>query len=68
MSHDGIPHEITGCPKCDAEAHQEAITQRENQEREERVLSAGLVIAAAVASLAVLGLWAGVMAVLSHIG
>ncbi|WP_407285495.1 hypothetical protein [Streptomyces sp. BP-8] len=39
---------------------------RENQQREARVPSVGLVLAAALACLAVLGLWAGLVAFLSY--
>ncbi|UQA92836.1 hypothetical protein [Streptomyces halobius] len=61
-------HEITGCPKCDADAHRKAGEEREKQQREANVRPINLVVAATAAGLVLFVLWAGLMAVLSRIG
>ena len=57
-------HKVSGCPRCDAEAHEAPVEKRNQQEAEERVLSAGLVVAACVV---LLGLWVGGIVLLSGI-
>lgn len=64
---DHLEHEITGCAGCNAEAHQQAVEEREKQQREDNVIMVGLTLAAAFVGLVVLGLWAGVMVLLSNI-
>ncbi|MFF4601889.1 hypothetical protein ACFY12_03900 [Streptomyces sp. NPDC001339] len=66
MSNGGAEHKITGCPGCDAEEHQTAVREREKQQSQERAMSASLVLAMAVVGLVLIGLWAGVMALLSR--
>ncbi|MFE0187701.1 hypothetical protein [Streptomyces sp. NPDC058989] len=68
MSNGGIEHEIKGCPACDAETHQKAVNERENQQREDRALPAGLVVAVTFICLVIIGLWAGVAVFLSNVG
>ncbi|ARF55091.1 hypothetical protein [Streptomyces gilvosporeus] len=62
---DDVEHK--GCPGCDAAAHEKAVKDQENQQREEQSLTAGLTMAAVFACLVVLGLWAGVMTLLPHV-
>ncbi|SHM99582.1 hypothetical protein SAMN05216268_11794 [Streptomyces yunnanensis] len=64
MSHGGIDHEITGCPGCDAAAHEKAVQE---QQKTEPVASVGLVLAATFICLVVVALWTGVMTLLSQL-
>ncbi|WP_274911822.1 MULTISPECIES: hypothetical protein [Streptomyces] len=43
------------------------MEEREKQQREDNVIMVGLTLAAAFVGLVVLGLWAGVMVLLSNI-
>ncbi|GAU67705.1 putative membrane protein CrgA [Streptomyces sp. NBRC 110611] len=69
MSHDSPEHKITACHRCNADAHEKAEKEREEQQRrEEDALSARLFVAKVAVGLVVLIIWALLMAVLSRIG
>lgn len=64
---DGLEHPISACAGCNAAAHDGAVQAREAEEREARSHTAGMAVAAGLACLLALGLWAGAMALLSHV-